>query len=109
MCEVHTKLAEKSQNCIQQRRPLVRKPASRAADIKQYNPQFEEEYVAGKDYDPDRCPSADNLWLLRAFAVPALPIMSVNRVNACARPVDCFGKQKGRWPNLTHLIAISHG
>lgn len=54
VCEVHTKLAQKSQECIQQRRPLVRKPASRAADVKQYNPQFEEEYVAGKDYDPDR-------------------------------------------------------
>ena len=33
----------------------MRAPARRAADIKQYNPQFEDEYVAGKDYDPDRC------------------------------------------------------
>ena len=59
--EAHTKLAQKTQACVQQRRPLVRKPASRAADVKQYNPQFEEEYVAGKDYDPDRCLAARQL------------------------------------------------
>lgn len=56
VCELHTKLTQKSGECVQQRRPLVRKPASRAADVKQYNPQFEEDYAAGKDYDPDRYP-----------------------------------------------------
>ena len=61
MSKVHTKLAQKTQACIQQRRPLVRRPASRAADVKQYNPQFEEEYAAGKDYDPDRYLGAHHL------------------------------------------------
>lgn len=52
--QLHSSLGEKSSEHIQQRRPLVRKAAVRVADVKQYNPQFEEEYVAGKDYDPDR-------------------------------------------------------
>lgn len=54
MLRLHSSLVQKSQEHIQQRRPLVRKAAVRVADVKQYNPQFEEEYVAGKDYDPDR-------------------------------------------------------
>ncbi len=54
MLQLHGSLAEKSGEHIRQRRPLVRKAAVRVADVKQYNPQFEEEYVAGKDYDPDR-------------------------------------------------------
>ncbi|DBA90017.1 TPA: hypothetical protein ACH3X2_004286 [Trebouxia sp. C0005] len=52
--QLHSSLGEKSSEHILQRRPLVRKAAVRVADVKQYNPQFEEEYVAGKDYDPDR-------------------------------------------------------
>ena len=51
---LHSSLIQRSHEHIQQRRPLVRKAAVRVADVKQYNPQFEEEYVAGKDYDPDR-------------------------------------------------------
>ena len=43
-----------AQECIAHRRPLVRAPPKRAADIRQFNPKFEEEYVARKDYDPDR-------------------------------------------------------
>ena len=43
-----------SQECVAHRRPLVRAPPKRAADIRQFNPKFEEEYVAMKDYDPDR-------------------------------------------------------
>ena len=58
LSNLHTKLTQTSQECVGQRRPLVRKAASRASDVKQYNPQFEEEYVAGKDYDPDRYTSA---------------------------------------------------
>ncbi len=52
--QLHSRLVQKSGECIRQRRPLVRKAAVRVADVKQYNPQFEEEFVAGKDYDPDR-------------------------------------------------------
>ena len=77
-CEVHTKLVQKSQDCIQQRRPLVRKPASRAADVKQYNPQFEEEYVAGKDYDPDRYLSAHQMVIVSVLCcahAPSVPIV----------------------------------
>lgn len=36
------------------RRPLVRKGTSKAAEVKLYNPRFEEDFAAGKDYDPDR-------------------------------------------------------
>ena len=36
------------------RRPLARKP-DKAAAVKLYNPRFEDDYVAGKDFDPDRC------------------------------------------------------
>ena len=43
-----------SQECVAHRQPLVRAPPKRAADIRQFNPKFEEEYVARKDYDPDR-------------------------------------------------------
>lgn len=53
--QLHSQVVQRSQRCIQQRQPLVRKAAKRVADVKQYTPQFEEEYVAGKDYDPDRC------------------------------------------------------
>ena len=38
-----------------QRAPLVRLPSVWTADIKQFNPRFEEGFVAAKDYDPDRC------------------------------------------------------
>jgi hypothetical protein len=36
------------------RQPLVRRPSAAAAP-RMYNPRFEEDYAAGKDYDPDRC------------------------------------------------------
>ena len=35
------------------RQPLVRRPSAAAAP-RMYNPRFEEDYAAGKDYDPDR-------------------------------------------------------
>ena len=67
--DLHAKLTQKSRECVQQRRPLVRKPASRA-DVKQYSPQFEEEHVPGKDYDPDRHAPADSSTSLRHFTLP---------------------------------------
>ena len=36
------------------RRPLVRR-STKAAAVRMFNPRFEEEFAAGKDYDPDRC------------------------------------------------------
>lgn len=36
------------------RKKLRRKPGVDAPEIKQYNPRFEEDFTAGKDYDPDR-------------------------------------------------------
>lgn len=36
------------------RRALVRKATSKAAEVKLFNPRFEEDFAAGKDYDPDR-------------------------------------------------------
>ncbi len=44
------------------RTPLVRAVSIRTADIKQYNPRFEEGYVAARDYDPDRCDVVVFLW-----------------------------------------------
>jgi hypothetical protein len=44
----------KSAAAVASRRPLARKP-DKAAAVKLYNPRFEEDYVAGKDFDPDRC------------------------------------------------------
>lgn len=35
------------------RQPLVRRPSAASAP-RMYNPRFEEDYAAGKDYDPDR-------------------------------------------------------
>lgn len=47
----------KSAAAVAARRPLARKP-DKAAAVKLYNPRFEEDYVAGKDFDPDRCRAA---------------------------------------------------
>ena len=47
-------VAAASQECVARRRPLVRAPAKRVADVKQFNPKFEDEFVVRKDYDPDR-------------------------------------------------------
>ena len=49
-------LATVQQRCAEVeagRRPLVRRPSVAAAP-RMYNPRFEEDYAAGKDYDPDR-------------------------------------------------------
>lgn len=37
------------------RRPLYNMALLKVAEKKQYNPRFEEDFVSGKDYDPDRC------------------------------------------------------
>ncbi len=52
--QVAAAVSTASQECVAHRQPLVRAPPKRAADIKQFNPKFEEEYVVRKDYDPDR-------------------------------------------------------
>jgi len=49
-------LAAVRQRCAEvesSRQPLVRGPSAAAAP-RMYNPRFEEDYAAGKDYDPDR-------------------------------------------------------
>lgn len=49
-------LAAVRQRCAEveaSRQPLVRRPSAAAAP-RMYNPRFEEDYAAGKDYDPDR-------------------------------------------------------
>ena len=40
--------------CLSRRRPLVRAAASKQPEVKLFNPRFEEDYAAGKEYDPDR-------------------------------------------------------
>eukprot|EP00884_Botryococcus_braunii_P010637 jgi/Botrbrau1/19575/Bobra.0035s0060.1 len=52
--DVAARMAAACEACTAQRKKLVRKPGLAAPEIKQYNPRFEEEFVAGKDYDPDR-------------------------------------------------------
>ena len=47
-----------------QRRPLVRR-STKAAAVRMFNPRFEDDFAAGKDYDPDRCgarPSGSKGW-----------------------------------------------
>lgn len=70
---------------VKQRRPLLRKPAARVADIKQYNPQFEEEYVAGKDYDPDRY-----------LSVPLNVFCKLPGSLVCCEPAVCWETGKGK-------------
>jgi hypothetical protein len=43
---------------LAQRRPLVRAAAARQPEVKLFNPRFEEDFAAGKEYDPDRCAAA---------------------------------------------------
>jgi hypothetical protein len=50
LADIQAKLAA----AVATRRPLARKP-DKAAAVKLYNPRFEDDYVAGKDFDPDRC------------------------------------------------------
>ena len=40
---------------VASRRPLIRKGATKNPEVKLFNPRFEEDFVAGKNYDPDRC------------------------------------------------------
>ena len=40
--------------CIAARKPLTRRSATRAPEVKLLNPRFEEEFAAGKDFDLDR-------------------------------------------------------
>ena len=47
----------KSAAAVAAQQPLARKP-DKAAAMKLYNPRFEDDYVAGKDFDPDRCRAA---------------------------------------------------
>ena len=52
--QAQTQLADASRQCLASRKPLVRRSATKAPEIKLLNPRFEEEYAAGKDFDPDR-------------------------------------------------------
>ena len=47
-------MAGTSAACIAARKPLTRRGATRAPEVKLLNPRFEEEFAAGKDFDPDR-------------------------------------------------------
>lgn len=42
-------------HAVASRRPLVRRNATKNPEFKLFNPRFEEDFVAGKNYDPDRC------------------------------------------------------
>ena len=46
-------LAARITDVLAARRPLRTVKVKR--EMKQYNPRFEDEYAAGKSYDPDRC------------------------------------------------------
>lgn len=47
------KLKTAAATAVDRRRPLVRK-STKAQEVKLFNPQFEEEFAPGKDFDPDR-------------------------------------------------------
>ena len=47
-------VTSKCQALTVQRKPLQRKAGAKAAAVKLFNPRFEDDFVAGKDYDPDR-------------------------------------------------------
>lgn len=47
-------LTTSTQQRTASRKPLTRSSATKAPEIKLLNPRFEEEYAAGKDFDPDR-------------------------------------------------------
>lgn len=53
---------------LSKRKPLQRSAAAKAPAVKLYNPRFEEDFVSGKDYDPDRSASSG--------AAPARPSCS---------------------------------
>lgn len=53
--EVLKKITQVRAEAVSSRRPLVRKGATWNPEVKLFNPRFEEDFVAGKDYDPDRC------------------------------------------------------
>lgn len=47
------------------RRPLYNVALLKVAEKRQYNPRFEEDFVSGKDYDPDRCGLARTIAYIR--------------------------------------------
>jgi len=51
---VESQLADASKQYTANRNPLTRRSATKAPEIKLLNPRFEEEFAAGKDFDPDR-------------------------------------------------------
>ena len=52
--QTRSKLVEASRQRVASRKPLTRRSATKVPEIKLLNPRFEEEYAAGKDFDPDR-------------------------------------------------------
>ena len=47
---------------LSQRQPLRKHTQAKLPTVKLFNPRFEDDFVAGKDYDPDRC--AVDVWVL---------------------------------------------
>ena len=52
--QTQRQLVDASRQCLASRKPMVRRSATKAPEIRLLNPRFEEEYAAGKDFDPDR-------------------------------------------------------
>lgn len=48
--EIH----QKSEEISSHRSPMIMEIMTKAPSVKQYNPRFEDSFVKGKDYDPDR-------------------------------------------------------
>ena len=51
--QLAARLEAMSAEVVARRRPLTRAAAAKP-EVKLFNPRFEEAFVAGKDYDPDR-------------------------------------------------------
>ena len=52
--EILDEIQRKSDEISARRTPMVMHVMTKAPSVKQYNPKFEESFVKGKDYDPDR-------------------------------------------------------
>ncbi|GIL50075.1 hypothetical protein Vafri_6396 [Volvox africanus] len=54
--EIYRQLSDASVSCVASRRPMVHATRARAttAAVREFNPRFEDGFVSGRDYDPDR-------------------------------------------------------
>ncbi|CAL8463440.1 g2974 [Coccomyxa elongata] len=91
------------------RRPLVRRGATKNPEVKLFNPRFEEDFVAGKNYDPDR-ERAEQKKLKRQVQKEKRGAMRELRKDAvflgAAREADAAAEKRERRKNLRANFAF---